>query len=82
VIPQHGVQLETHRGLPGWPVFISRRFIPLPTLQNIVINEGLRGWNVRFYLAVVKEHPTFGYTLDVAFEVGALIVLSHAAYSG
>lgn len=82
VIPQHGVQLETHRGLPGWPVFISRRFIPLPTLQNIVINEGLRGWNVRFYLAVVKEHPTFGYTLDVAFEVGALMVLFHVAYSG
>jgi len=80
VIPQHGIQLETHRGLPGWPPFISRRFIPLPTLQDVIINEGLRGWDVRFYLAVVKEHPISGYTLDVVFEVSILVVLSHAEY--
>ena len=71
MIPQHGIQLETHRGLPGWPPFISRRFIPLPTLQDVIINEGLRGWNVRFYLAVVKKHPISGYALDVVFEVSS-----------
>lgn len=68
VIPRHGVQLETHRGLPGWPLLTSRRFIPLLTVQDVVINEGLRGWNVRYYLAAVKEHPTSGFSLDVAFE--------------
>jgi len=53
----------------------------LPTLQDVIINEGLRGWNVRFYLAVVKKHPISGYTLDVVFEVSILIVLSRAAFS-
>ncbi|KXN85484.1 hypothetical protein AN958_11288 [Leucoagaricus sp. SymC.cos] len=69
VIPRHGIQLETHRGLPSQPFFSSKRFIPLRVLRDIVINEGLRGWNVRYYLAAVENHPLTGFALDVAFEV-------------
>lgn len=84
VIPRHGVQLETHKGLPGRPLFVSRRFIPLPTLQDVVIHEGFRGWNVRYYLAAVKENPVSGFSLDVAFEVGLRHVscLTEVDYAG
>ncbi len=69
VIPPHGIQLETYRGFPKWPIFISRRFIPLTALQDVIINEGLWGWNVRHYLAAVKENTATAYSLDVVFEV-------------
>lgn len=69
VIPPHGIQLETHRGLPPWPLAISRRFISLTNLRDVIINEALYGWNVRYYLAAVKEHPSTGFSLDVIFEV-------------
>lgn len=72
VIPPHGIQLETYRGFPKWPIFISRRFIPLTALQDVIINEGLWGWNVRHYLAAVKEHSAAAYSLDVVFGVGLL----------
>ena len=58
-LPPHGVQLETHRGLPSTPLtppiilFINRQFIPLPSIKDIIIHEGLYGWNVRYYLAVI-----------------------------
>ncbi|XP_006458221.1 hypothetical protein AGABI2DRAFT_115231 [Agaricus bisporus var. bisporus H97] len=68
VIPPHGIQLETHRGLPRWPLAISRRFISLTNLRDVIINEALYGWNVRYYLAAVKEHPSTGFSLDVIFE--------------
>ena len=65
-----GLQLETQRGLPSVPLFTSRRFIPLTTLQDFVINEGLRGWSVCYYLAVIQESKTGEVTIDVPFEVG------------
>lgn len=86
IIPPHGIQLETHRGLPYWPRFVSRRFIPLTNLQDVIINEALRGWNVRYYLAVVKGRPSVGFSLEVAFEVGFLAWLrtwpTRADYKG
>lgn len=69
VIPPHGIQLETRRGFPKWPIFISRRFIPLTALQDVIINEGLWGWNIRHYLAMVKENSGTAYSLDVVFKV-------------
>ncbi|KZT68189.1 hypothetical protein DAEQUDRAFT_343932 [Daedalea quercina L-15889] len=63
-----GLQLETHRGLPLVPLFTSRRFIPLTTLRDFVINEGLRGWSVHYYLAVIQQSPNGDVTISVPFE--------------
>jgi len=68
VIPPHGVQLETHRGLPPWPLMILRSFIPMTSLHDFVINEGLHRWNVRFYLAAIKVSEDQALSLQVAYE--------------
>lgn len=73
IIAFYGIQLETARGI-RIPFFspvslISRkRFIALPYIQDIVINEGLWGWNVRYYLCVIKDTQK-DLTLEVVFEV-------------
>jgi hypothetical protein len=70
VFPPHGIQLETHRGYPLLkPLFVSRRFIHASHLEDFIINEGLRRWNVRYYLAVVHRGSTDMIAMDVAFEV-------------
>lgn len=68
VIPPHGIQFETHRGFPPYPLFASRSFIPLIILQNFVINEGLRRWDVRFYLAAIKKASSGAMRMEVAYE--------------
>ncbi|KAJ3478154.1 hypothetical protein NLI96_g9956 [Meripilus lineatus] len=67
-IPNLGIQLETHRGLPSLPLFTSRHFIPLAFLHDFIINEGLRGWNVRYYLAALTKSQTGKLSLHVAYE--------------
>lgn len=69
VLPSLGLQLETHRGLPNIPLFVSKRFIPLMYLQDFVINEGLRGWNVRYYLTAIQNSDDGKKSLEVAYEV-------------
>jgi phosphatidylinositol N-acetylglucosaminyltransferase subunit H len=69
VLPPYGIQLETHRGLPSLPFFVSRRFIPLTEVQDVLINEGLRRWDVRYYLAVLYSPRQGEQRLDVAYEV-------------
>ncbi|KAK7693657.1 hypothetical protein QCA50_003226 [Cerrena zonata] len=66
-IPSLGIQLETHRGLPGFPLTCSRNFIPVAFLQDFIINEGLRRWNVHYYIAAIKKQDQ-SVTLHVAFE--------------
>jgi len=68
VLPSKDLQLEVHRGLPGRPMFIERRVIPASTVSAVIINEGLHGWNVRYYLAVLTK---VGETqsLHVVYEV-------------
>lgn len=73
VIPTHGIQLETHRGLPGLRLSSSRRFIELAALEDVVIHEGLRGWDVRFYLTTIKLAASSAFSLEVAYEVGCSI---------
>ncbi|KAJ7905370.1 hypothetical protein B0H14DRAFT_2660003 [Mycena olivaceomarginata] len=69
VIPPHGIQLETHRGLPWFPPFtVTRQFIPLASLQDFIIHEGLSGWNVRYYLAAIRLSEAGDYQVHVAFE--------------
>ncbi|KAG9039609.1 hypothetical protein FRB95_009189 [Tulasnella sp. JGI-2019a] len=60
-LPGLGVQLEKHRGIPHTPfsasisLSCSRTFIPMASIKDIVINEGLRRWDVRFYLAIIHQ---------------------------
>ncbi|KAF8628413.1 hypothetical protein AX15_003935 [Amanita polypyramis BW_CC] len=70
VLSSLGVQLETHWGSPfiSRPLFTNRRFIPLCSLQDIIINEGLRRWDVRYYLALVNEKGPDIVSLEVAYE--------------
>jgi len=69
VIPPHGIQLETHRGFPPSLVLsVSRRFIPMTALQDFVINEGLRRWNVRYYLTAIQRKGPDDFALEVAYE--------------
>jgi len=67
-LPQCGIQLETHRGLQSIPLFVQRRFIPVTYMKDIIINEALRRWNVRYYLAALVHRPDGSYELAVAFE--------------
>ena len=68
VLPSKDLRLEVHRGLPGRPMFVERQVIPASTISTIIINEGLHGWNVRYYLAVLTK---VGETqiLHVLYEV-------------
>lgn len=68
ILPALGLQFETHRGFPLVPLFVSRRFIPLAMLQDFIINEGLHGWNVRYYLATIKRSQSGVIGLEVAYE--------------
>ena len=74
----HGIQLETHYGIPKTTITpsvtlsVTRRFIPLSAIMDIVLNEGIRGWNIRYYLAIIcrsTENPQEPVVIRVAFEV-------------
>jgi len=69
VIPRYGVQLEVHRGLriASFTLTKERHFIPLSAICDIVINEGLHRWNVRYYLCVIQDTGE-KVTLDVIFK--------------
>lgn len=70
LLPPHGVQLEARYGLPGvCSLRRQRRFIPAQQIDNVIIHEGLSGWNVLYYLAIIKDSKRTGPQLDVAFEV-------------
>lgn len=70
IFAPHGIQLETHRGWsPSFVLSSSKRFIPTFTLREFVINEGLRGWNVRYYLVAIQQNNSDDLTLQVAYEV-------------
>ena len=70
ILGPHGIQLETHRGfLTRLPWLSNRRFIASTHLHGVYINEGLRGWNVRFYLVAIKHTALTGSTFEVAYQV-------------
>lgn len=76
-LPPHGIQLEVRRGLPrtfissACCLFTTRRFIPLSSVLDVVINEGIRGWDIRYYLAILRnaEDNEANVKIEVAFEV-------------
>ena len=56
VFPTLGIQLETHRGHPLLPALsTSHHFIPLSALEDVILHEGFRRWDVRYYLAALKR---------------------------
>lgn len=57
-----------------------RRFIPLTTLQDVVINEGLRRWDVRHYLATIKQVGPKSSMVEAAYEVSYLLEGKQACY--
>jgi hypothetical protein len=71
-----GIQLQTTRGISlslshktpsiRIPLFTSSTFIPLEEISTIVIHEGLRGWRVEYYVAVIKRS---GAGIVVGYEV-------------
>jgi GPI-GlcNAc transferase complex, PIG-H component len=50
-----------------------RRFIPLMTIEDVVINEGLKKWDVRHYLATIKQIGPKSSVMEVAYEVSYLL---------
>ncbi|KAL4076918.1 hypothetical protein V8B97DRAFT_2021604 [Scleroderma yunnanense] len=69
VFPTLGIQLETHRGHPSLePFFVSRRFAHASSLEDFVIHEGLRRWNVRYFLAAFNRSSNGTISIHVAFE--------------
>ena len=69
ILPAHGIQLESRHGLPLLPLFTRRLFIPFTTLHNVFINEGLRRWDVRYYLAIVQQAGPRSFVIEVAYKV-------------
>ncbi|KAF9263509.1 hypothetical protein L218DRAFT_927142 [Marasmius fiardii PR-910] len=67
VFPHHGIQLETHRGLPPWTFSVSRQFIPKATLRDVVINEGITRWNIRYYLLAINQRRPDDVHLEIFF---------------
>ena len=72
ILPSLGIQLETHRGFAGRSLSVSRKLVPWSSLEDFLINEGLYGWNVRYYCVAMNRTPHGSLQLEVAFEVGGL----------
>jgi len=80
VLPSKDLQLEVHRGPPGRSMFVERRMIPASTISAVIINEGLHGWNVRYYLAVLtKVEET--QSLHVLYEARAPFLRACISFS-
>ena len=77
IIPSQGIQFETHQGLKSRPLISSRRFIPFASLEDVVINEALHRWNVRFYLVAIRKVEAHGHRLEVAFEVSSFLLFRY-----
>lgn len=71
VFPSLGIQLETHRGFAGVSLLASRTFVAWSSLEDFLINEGIRGWDIRYYLVAITRTSQEAIKLEVAFEVSA-----------
>ncbi|BEJ15521.1 hypothetical protein CspHIS471_0501260 [Cutaneotrichosporon sp. HIS471] len=63
-LPGLGVQLATVRGFGLGPKSTARRFVPLDDISTVIIHEGLRRWNVRYYLGVVRKRGNVVVAFD------------------
>jgi len=76
-MPAYGVQLETHSGvrlgfLPTVTLFKRRHFIPISIIRDVVINEALHRWNVRYYLSIISDTGE-DITMDSVFGVSSIL---------
>ena len=69
VIPSLGLQLETHKGVADISLVATRTFVPWSALEDVLINEGIRGWDIRCYLIAVTRATQGPLQLRVAFKV-------------
>ncbi|KAM5531027.1 hypothetical protein V8D89_015299 [Ganoderma adspersum] len=68
ILPSLGVQFETHKGFAGISLLAARKFVPWASLEDFLINEGLYGWDVRYYSVAMNRTPQGSLQLEVAFE--------------
>ncbi len=68
-----GIQLETHRGVAGYSLLASRKFVPWSCLEDFLINEAIHGWDIRYYIVAVTRTSQDALKLEVAFEVSTLV---------
>ena len=73
VLPSKDLELEVHRGLHSRSMLVERRVIPASTISAVIINEGLHGWNVRYYLAILTKVDET-QSLHVLYEVRPLLL--------
>ena len=68
-----GIQLSSRRYLTilGLSLTISRMslFLPMHTVKSVAIMEGIRGWSIIFYLAVMCETEEEGVRIHVVYPV-------------
>ncbi|VDB82798.1 unnamed protein product [Peniophora sp. CBMAI 1063] len=67
-IPSLGVQFETHRGTSLFTWSVKRTFVSLAELDDLILNEALYGWNVRYYMAALYRTEGREIRLHVAYE--------------
>lgn len=70
-----GLGIETSTSSPSYLSTATTRFIPTTLIQDIVIHEAFKGFEVRFYLAVVVSEQT---EVVVVFPVSYLTPLDLA----
>lgn len=72
-----GLQLSTTRGLLlsfplissstlKIPISTSSQFLPLTSISDVVINEGIYGWTIIYYLVII-QHNSKAVKLHVGF---------------
>lgn len=52
-----------------FPLSTSNLFIPLDSISDIIINEGIYGWRVIYYIVIIQQQGKEGIKLRVAFPV-------------
>ena len=53
-----GLGIQTSTSSPTYLSTSTTRFIPTSLIQDIIIHEAFKGFEVRFYLAVIVEGET------------------------
>lgn len=52
-----------------FPLSTSNLFIPLESISDIVINEGIYGWRVIYYIVIIQTQGKEEVKLRIAFSV-------------
>jgi hypothetical protein len=65
-----GLGVQTSTSSPYFLMDPTTTFIPTTQIQDIVIHEAFKGFEVRFYLAIIVEGAT---EVVVVFPVGHLV---------